>query len=203
MARSYDMRRRTRDADATRNSIVRAAHGLLDQPEGTQLTLQEVAAAAGVSRATIYNRVGSRTALLTAVFEDTGRRIQYERVRRAARIEPPARALVGTVRESCRAWARGALAIRRTLALAVLDPEIGSVVRRFEGYRRAELAALVRRAARAGALGAGVPVTFATATFTLLSGFAAFDHLQMEYGAAFATTQLVRIAETSLGLRKE
>jgi AcrR family transcriptional regulator len=33
---------------------VEAAHSLLDRGDGTQLTLQEVAAAAGVTRATIY-----------------------------------------------------------------------------------------------------------------------------------------------------
>ena len=80
MVRSYDMTRRSRLADHTRASIIEAAHALLAEPDGGSLSVQDVAEAAGVSRATIYNRVGTRRALLSAVFEDPGRRIEYARV---------------------------------------------------------------------------------------------------------------------------
>ena len=62
------MTRRAGAAAGTRATILEAAHGLLDRREGGTLTLLEVAAAAGVSRATIYKSVGSRRALLAALF---------------------------------------------------------------------------------------------------------------------------------------
>lgn len=73
----------------------------MNQAEGTSLSLIEVAAAAGVSRATIYKSVGSRPALLAAVFEDQGRLIQFDRMLAAAQVDDPVQAILATVRESC------------------------------------------------------------------------------------------------------
>ena len=173
---------------------------LLNQRDGGALALHEVAAAAGVSRATVYNSVGSRRALLAAVFEDQGRIVGYDRVLAAMRLTDLAAALVGTVRESCRAWSVIPDAIRRTLALAVIDAEIGELVDRYERYRRTELSGLARRANRAGVLSPGLGTKNATATLALLTSFPAFDQLRLEHGTRTATEHLVRMARTSLGI---
>lgn len=201
MGRSYDMRQRSQTAAETRAGIIAAAHRLLGRRDGT-LTLQEVAAAAGVSRATVYKSVGSRVALLAAVFEDQGRLVGYDTVLAAMQLPDPARALVATVRESCRAWALMPEAIRKTLALAVVDEEAGPLVERYERYRRAELAGLARRAHRAGVLGPGVSARDAAATLALLAGFPAFDQLRLEHNPRQATRQLVQMATASLGLSR-
>jgi AcrR family transcriptional regulator len=200
MARRYDMQRRGRAAADTRARIIDAAHGLLNQRDGTALTLQEVADAAGVSRATVYKSVGCRRDLLTAVFEDQGRLIDYGRVRAAARLKDPAQAVIATVRESARAWSVMPEAIRKTLALAVIDPEVGELVEKYEAYRRAEIAALARRALRAGVTRPGLGMKDAAAVLTVLTGFPAFDHLRHGHEATAATSQLVRLAMASLGI---
>jgi AcrR family transcriptional regulator len=201
MGRSYDMRQRSRTAAETRAGIIAAAHRLLGRRDGT-LTLQEVAAAAGVSRATIYKSVGSRVALLAAVFEDQGRLVGYDKVLVAMRLPDPARAVVATVRESCRAWAVMPEAIRKTLALSVLDEEAGPLVERYERYRRAELAGLARRAHRARVLGAGVSAGDAATALALLTGFPAYDQLRLTHNPRQATRQLVQMATASLGLSR-
>jgi len=199
MRRSYDMRQRNQTAADTRAGIIAAAHRLLGQRDGT-LALQEVAAAAGVSRATVYKSVGSRVALLAAVFEDQGRLVGYDRVLAALQLPDAARAAIAAVKESCRAWAVMPDAIRKTLALAVVDVEAGPLVERYERYRRAELAKLGRRAHRAGVLGPGVSAKDAAARLALLTGFPAFDQLRLDHDAPQATRQLVRMARASLGL---
>lgn len=199
MGRSYDMRQRGQSAAGTRAGIIAAAHRLLGRREGT-LTLQEVAEAAGVSRATVYQSVGSRVALLAAVFEDQGRLLGYHRVLAALELPDPARAVVAAVRESCRAWAVMPEAIRKTLALAVIDVAAGELVERYERYRRAELAALARRAHRAGALGRGVSAQYAAVALALLTGFPAFDQLRLTHNPPQATRQLVRMARAALGI---
>jgi AcrR family transcriptional regulator len=200
MGRHYDMSRRGAAAAETRAAIIAAAHRLLDREEATGLTLQEVAAEAGVSRATLYKSVGSRRALLAAVFEDQGRRIAFDRVQEAMRRADPARAIIATVRECGRAWAASPEAIRRTLALAALDPEIGALVRKYEGYRQSEVETLVRRAHRAGALAPALDVPAASVTLALLTAFTTFDALRARLGVRPATGHLVRIARTTLGL---
>jgi len=200
MARSYDMGRRGQAAADTRASIIEAAHRLLNQRDGSALTLQEVATAAGVSRATVYKSVGSRRELLAAVFEDQGRLIQFDRVLSASRLDDPALAVIATVRESCRAWSVIPEAVRKTLALAVIDAEIGELVQQYERYRQAEMTALARRALKAGAVRPGLSLKDAAATLALLTGFPAFDQLRFEHDAAAATEHLVRIVTASLGI---
>lgn len=203
MGRSYDMRTRARVAAGTRASILEAAHRLLNQRDSTALTLQEVAAAAGVSRATIYKSVGSRARLLAAVFEDQGRLIGFDRVLAAIQMDDPAVAVVATVRESCRAWSVMPDAIRKTLALAALDAEIGQLVRDYERHRRARLAALARRACRAGAPGTRPQVRDAAATLALLTSFTTFDQLRLEHDRRRSTDLLVRMAKALLGIGHE
>src|SRR5579872_2503847 len=65
--RPYRLGRRQAAADRTARSILAAAAGLLvEVPSGT-LSVGAVAARAGVSRITIYNRFGSSAGLLEAV----------------------------------------------------------------------------------------------------------------------------------------
>ena len=199
MGRRYDMRTRTRAAKATRAAIVEAAHRLLNQRDRTGLSLQEVAAAAGVSRATIYQSVGSRARLLAAVFEDQGRLIDFDRVLAAMQLDDPMAAVLATVRESCRAWSVVPDAIRRTLALAALDAEIGGLVRTYERHRRGRLTALARRVCRAG-VGARRRVRDAAATLVILTSFTTFDQLRLEHDTRRSTRLLVQIATTYFGI---
>jgi AcrR family transcriptional regulator len=198
----YDMQNRELAAIENREGIIQAAHELLNQPGGGSLALNEVAAAAGVSRATIYNRVGSRRDLLVAVFEDQGRLIRFDRVLRSLALADPAQAIVSTVRESCRAWAVMPIAIRRTLALAAVDSEVGELVHRYEGHRRKELASLARRARGARVLDPALSVADAAAVLTICTGFPAYDQLRMDLRPAEATRHMVKMASTALGLKR-
>jgi len=199
MPRRYQMRVRAASAAATRARILEAAHRLLARPGGGALALHEVAEAAGVTRATIYKSLGGRPALLAAVFEDQGRLIGFERVRGAMQRPDPMEAVVATVRECCRAWGVMPEALRRTLALAALDPEIGAAVERYERYRQAEMGAVARRAWRAGHRARGVRGKDAAAAFAVITSFSAFDQLRLTHGIAAATSHLVRVARTMFG----
>lgn len=196
MTRSYDMSTRRRAAETTRRSIIDAAHRLLGHPTGGSLTLQEVANEAGVSRATIYNRVGTRRDLLTAVFEDQGRLIGYDRVLEAMRLPDRDEAVMRTVREGCRAWEVMPGAIRRTLALAVLDEEIGELVTQFEAYRCREIAELAERATSDYA---GDEWTeYRASALSVLTSFEAYDHLRRHHDPAQATLVLRRLVTAAL-----
>ena len=198
--RQYNQRRRADHVAHRRAAIVAAAHDLLDKREAPQLTLDEVARAAGVTRATVYNQFGSRSALLAAVFEDLGRVIHYERVQQAQTRENPREALEATIREACRCWSSRRVAIRRILALGVLDPEIDQLNQRYEMYRRAEISMLAERLRVAGLLGDHVSREDATAILGALTGPNAFELLDGETAPGLAADRLVHIAVSSLGL---
>lgn len=200
MARNYDMRKRGKAAEQASAEIVAAAHRLLARPDGGTLTLEEVALEAGVSRSTVYNRVGRRAELLEAVFKDQGRLIGFDRVLAALALEDPHAAVDATVHESCRAWSVMPVAIRRTLALAVMDPEVRTLVERFERARRAHLATLATTLSEAGVLPPRMDQDRAHATLVLLTGFPAYDALAFDRPAAETEALLARMVRTALGL---
>ena len=198
MRRRYEMRARAESAERTRAAIIAGAHRLLNRRDGTALTLQEVAVASGVSRATIYKSIGSRTELLRAVFEDQGRLIKFERVLAAIQIDDPRAAVIATIRESCRAWSVFPHAIRKTLALAAIDPEIAELVNRYERSRRARLAQLAGRLPGAGRSRARIE-SFAE-TLALLTSYATYDHLGLNHDARWVADFLVQTAVSCLDL---
>lgn len=200
MARTYDMRRRSRAAAATRAGIINAAHGLLERPQGARLSLQEVADAAGVTRATLYNRVGSRRDLLRAVFVDQGRLIGFERVLAAMGSSDPWAGVIETVRESCRAWGVRPVGIRNTLALAATDSVVRGLVREFELDRRRRLGRLAESALDRSYRTGGIHGADARTTLTLVTGFQAYDHLILEASHDEATAALTRMAASAFGI---
>lgn len=63
--RSYRLGRRQAGADLTRLQILKAAHDVI--ASGSPPAVGEIARRAGVSRITVYNRFGSRAALMDAL----------------------------------------------------------------------------------------------------------------------------------------
>jgi AcrR family transcriptional regulator len=198
--RPYRQARRAESAAATRRGIIAAGLNLLEQREAPRLSLDEVAVAAKVSRATIYNQFGSRSSLLIAMMEDLGRVINYERVRTAQRLPDPVEALTATIDEATACWSSRRLTIRRILALGVLDPEVDKLNAMFEGYRRAEMGQLAQRLRDAGRLGDGVSVVDASITLGALTSPQALELVGWDSDLATATARLLRMARAALGI---
>ncbi|MEU6812784.1 helix-turn-helix domain-containing protein [Streptomyces sp. NPDC046831] len=55
------------DAARNRQAILVAASALFDQPNSAEVSMQEIAAAAGVGKGTVFRRFGDRTRLIQAV----------------------------------------------------------------------------------------------------------------------------------------
>jgi AcrR family transcriptional regulator len=195
--RPYSMRRRHVAVARTRSAIIDAVHALLNAPRSSALTLEEVARAAGVTRVTVYNQFGSRRAVLLAAFADQGRLIGYDRVVAATALPDPGRALQTTLNEVCRAWNVIPRAIQRVLALAVLDPEIGAVVNRFEGARRAQMASLAVR------LDAPVGAAAAASILGALTHPQTYFQFRVDAGPEAVARRLEHVALTALGVSRQ
>src|SRR3981189_3373559 len=80
--RPYRSPRRAAAATKTRARLLAAAAAILGAPAGIGgFSLEEVARKAGVTRLTVYNRFGSRRALLEAVFDERAARGGLHRLR--------------------------------------------------------------------------------------------------------------------------
>jgi AcrR family transcriptional regulator len=135
-------------ASETRARIIAAAGALLGTPKGiSSFSLEAVAKKAGVTRLTVYNRFGSRRALLEEVFDDMAARGGLHRIAEAMTEADPHRALKRIVTIFCNFWSFDTGALSRLHAAGASDIEFESSVRERNERRRQLLSQLVRRMA--------------------------------------------------------
>jgi AcrR family transcriptional regulator len=191
------MQRRLAGVDATRTRILTSARHVL--VSGSPFTLDAVARDAGVARLTIYDRFGSRDALLEAVFDDLAESGGLIRLPDAFADPDPLAALEQFLVIFCRFYSKHRLVLRRLNALAVLRPGARAHAdrnpRRLQGLR-----VLLDRVAAAGHPGAGAPDI--VHLVHVLTGFAFIDELSGPEGdPATIAPQLVALVWTVVGLQ--
>jgi AcrR family transcriptional regulator len=170
----------------TRQGILDAARRHLIESGYHRLSLEEVAADAGVTRVTIYRNFRSKLGLLDAVAEDLADRSGLVAgMAAAADADDPVQAFTAMVRELCRFWSTDPEVFRRLISLAAVDPEAQSVVAGREEWRYQQIAAAVRRLSRAGRLQAPFTARQATAVIGAATGFPACDEVATRLGTDF------------------
>jgi len=194
--RGYDMSSRARAVEAARGQALSAAYELLADPKSSELSVDAVARAAGVTRATLYNQFGSRAELLVAIFRELGQRMKAERIHAAMRLPDPELALEATLRESTRAYARQRAVIEKLLALAPFDGELNAEIERSERQRRQSLAHLAGRLVAAGHTPCSV--SDATELLASLTSFRAFEAFVFDAGPRLAERRLLQLLRAGL-----
>lgn len=150
--RAYRMVERARAVDETRRSVTRAASALLSGEGYAHVSLTDVAQAADVSRATIYNQFGSRSGLLEAVTTEAEERAGFARLASASKSADASEALVETAGELVGFYAAAGPLFTNLMALARTDPDAAGMVDRKEAARRDLFTGLIDRADRDGRL---------------------------------------------------
>lgn len=102
--RPYRSTARAEAAGQTRARILEAATALLRESGATGFSLESVARAAGVTRLTVYNQLGSRRALLEAVFDEIATRGGLHRIPEAMADSDPHAGLRRLVGIFCDFW---------------------------------------------------------------------------------------------------
>jgi hypothetical protein len=111
------------------------------------------------------------------VFDDIGRRIEFDRVLDAIADRDPRRAAWRALEESTAGWARDPQVIGRIVGLASADPTLATLVKEHERGRRKPIRSLVRRLRDAAALRPGINEAEAYAVLTMLTSFTTYDLL--------------------------
>ncbi|WP_222854279.1 TetR/AcrR family transcriptional regulator [Fodinicola acaciae] len=147
--RQHTGRRRN---EAARQAILDAAADLLGQPDGAAVTIDMIAAAAGVGKQTIYRWWPSKGAVLLEAMTDLAR---------ASAPTPDTGSLASDLKTFVSSTFRAAGAepaasrLRAVLAEAQRDAHAGALLREFTGRRRDELHGILSRAAARGEIAAG------------------------------------------------
>lgn len=123
--RPYRLGLRQGSIDEKRQKVIEAARELIMSNRAPAVfSVDAVATAAGVARATIYNQFGSRAGLLEALYDDLARRGGMFELGEVFRIENPLDALGEFVRAFGHFWTIDRILIRRLHGLNTLDAEM-------------------------------------------------------------------------------
>ncbi|MDB5495265.1 MAG: transcriptional regulator [Phenylobacterium sp.] len=143
-SRTYSSAKRGAKAAETRGRLIGATAALLRDQGVAALSLEAVAAAAGVTRLTVYNQFGSRRGLLEAAFDALAAAGGVTDLAEAMAMTDPRAALARLVEVFCRFWGSDA-GLAGLYAAAAADPELAESLAARNARRREALAVLVRR----------------------------------------------------------
>lgn len=134
--RPYTLGKRQEYIDQARLRILDAARDLLAKEDTVEFSMDAVAREAGVTRQTVHNQFGTRSALLEALFDRMALRGGIAGMPIVMQQNDPLVMLRMFVELFARFWNSDRVAIRRIHALAVLDPELGRIDRARNERRR-------------------------------------------------------------------
>jgi AcrR family transcriptional regulator len=189
------MRVRADAVARTRQEIVRcAAERLRESAE--PVTLVEIAAAAGVSRTTVYRHFRSANGLLDAVAADLLSRARFDQLLAAVSLPEPVAALTEVTRLGCGIWAIDPNLVRNLLVLARTQADAVPVIEQLEAGRVQIMERLVQRLDDAGTLAAGLSRRDGFDLLVAATGFAGWDQIATARRRlpATATQLIVRMA---------
>lgn len=162
----------------TRRDILAAARQHLVAAGYHRLSMEEVAADAGITRITIYRHFDSKLGLLDAVAEDLAQQARIVgRMHDASKIADPVASFTAMVAELCRFWSTDPDVFRRLISLAAVDPEAQQVIVSREEWRYQQISTFVRRLARVDRLLPPFEARRATAVIGTVTSFPACDEM--------------------------
>jgi AcrR family transcriptional regulator len=164
--RPYQLGRRQAAADRTSAAIVAAGRDLAAAGAGASLSMGAVAARAGVSRLTLYNRFGSKAGLLSAIAQSAKRQIPGSMPGAGADARERLQLLLA---ESCAVWASDPALFRTLPAAAATD-----------GVRGGEYRLLAESLAASDRLRPGCSIKEAEDVIGVLVSFPTFDLLHKD-----------------------
>jgi AcrR family transcriptional regulator len=197
--RSYTASRR-RSGPESVDRVLEAAGDLIRENAFHTATMDELATAAGVSRATVFNRFGTKLGVLQALFRRGMEGPEMEAIRDALEIEDPVESLEATIDASCAIWEVCGYVVEQLQAIVVLEPDASALIEEQEVEQREALQDLARRLGRAGRLRAGVSEARATAALHMLTSLETFLWLRREYELSLRQTRetIAELARTLL-----
>ena len=197
--RSYTTSRRQGSPESV-DRVLDAAERLIREDAFHTATMDELAAAAGVSRATVFNRFGSKLGVLQTLFTRGMEGPEMRAIQEALAIDDPVASLEAAIDASCAIWEAYGFVHEQLQAIVVLEPDASALVERQREEQRADLQGLARRLARASRLRPGVSEARAAATLHMLTSLESFLWLRREYGLSLRQTRetIAELARTLL-----
>jgi AcrR family transcriptional regulator len=169
--------------------VLAASERLIREDAFHTATMDELAAASGVSRATVFNRFGSKVGVLQALYARCVESPEMRAVGEAFALEDPVLAFEAVIEAACALWEAHGFIQEQIQAIVILEPEASAMVEEQKDEQRADLQGLTRRLARAGRLRPGLGEARVAATLHTLTSLESFLWLRREYGLSLRQTR--------------
>jgi AcrR family transcriptional regulator len=176
--RKYEKRRRADAEQDTRRRILDAVYQQLRTKPAEPVSVERLAAVAGVSRSTVYLVFGTRAGLFDAVGDDLRHRGGFDRVAGDIGDRSAVEGLLESIRISVRTFTEHRDVLRALYSMAQLDREaVGGAIDRIAESRAAGMAWYAQRLSDEQTLREGLSVADASHLLWAVTGFEFFDQL--------------------------
>jgi len=153
VTRNYALGERQKGIEQNRKRILDAAWQLSEAAEFDLVSVDDIAAEAGVGRATVFRHFGSKTDLYEAALWHRMSQIDLQRLDAAHQLPDPVVALASVLRVNCEMFDQIGDALARCLEVARTDDEMRKLIEiSYLGRRVESMSRLARRLGDAGRL---------------------------------------------------
>jgi len=189
--RPYDLAKRLELSGGKRIAILQAARKQLESNGFLQLTMESLAKESGVTRQTIHNLFGTKSAVLETLFDQLAVAGGLERMREVMQQPNPGIILSTFVEVFTGFWTKDRMLIRRIHGIAAIDPEFGEVVAARNRRRQMASARILDHLSRRGPGISEQALAQQIATLYALTSFEFFDALADSTGSTTTAAGIV------------
>jgi AcrR family transcriptional regulator len=178
-ARPYRVQQRTNKAEQTRERIITTVRELLAEGSFHELTVEQVAERAGVSRATLYQHFRSRLELVDSMCETFDANPALMKLRSTVVLPDPDAALAQTIALSIQFWSTEDSVLASLYGVEAVDPAARALVIRQRADRRSELKRLAQHLRTSKRLRIGVGEKRAHDLLMVFTSYETFRELRL------------------------
>jgi AcrR family transcriptional regulator len=180
--------------------VLDAAAGLVGEDAFHTATMDDLARRAGVSRATLFSRFGSKLGVLEALSLRCAGGPEMRALRDAQGVEDPVAAVDALLVASCDLWEKEGYIMVQLKAIVVLEPDASAIIDAQYADQRRGMEGLGRGLQRAGRLREGWSVARATAALHGLTSVETFMLLRRDHGLPLAKVKqtIVELSHTMI-----
>jgi len=148
--------------------------------------MDDLARRAGVARATVFSRFGTKLGVLEALSLRCAGGPEMRALREAQAVEDPVAAVEALLVAGCDLWEKEGYIMVQLKAIVVLEPAASAIIDEQYDDQRRGMEALARGLHQAGRLREGWPVARAAAALHALTSVETFTLLRRDHGLPLA-----------------
>jgi len=166
--------------------VLDAAASLVEEDAFHTATMDDLARRAGVARATVFSRFGSKLGVLEALSMRCAGGPEMRALREAQGVEDPVAAVEELLVAGCDLWEQEGYIMVQLKAIVVLEPDASRIIDEQDEDQRSGMEGLARGLQRAGRLREGWTVARAAAALHALTSVETFMLLRRDHGLPLA-----------------